>query len=84
MIAKMAHTYEEKYGEPMERVNLPQFIMLCKSYGSLIVYPAMGMMERLMGMVSNCSCTASISSLVAPNRVSVSVESPVFQIDYRH
>jgi len=35
----------------MERVNVEQFCVMCKSFGSLIVYPAMGIMERLMGLV---------------------------------
>jgi len=51
MITKMAHMYEVKFGEPMEKVDVAQFIVLCKNFGTLIVYPAMGLMERLMAMV---------------------------------
>jgi len=51
MINKMAAQYTSMYHEPMERVNVHQFCILCKSFGSLIVYPAMGIMERLMAMV---------------------------------
>merc|ERR1712070_860348 len=51
MINKMAKMYFDLTGEPMERVDCAQFCILCRSYGSLIVYPAMGIMERLMGMV---------------------------------
>jgi len=51
MICKMADKYSKLYGCPMERVNVEQFCVMCKSFGSLIVYPAMGIMERLMGLV---------------------------------
>lgn len=51
MILKMGNHYAEKFGEPMEKVDVRQFVVLCKSYGTLIVYPALGLMERLMGMV---------------------------------
>ena len=43
MITKMKHK------QPMDSVNLAGFKSLCASFGSLVVYPAMGIMERVLG-----------------------------------
>jgi len=50
MLTKMAHWYEMKYGEKLERVDCPQFKELAMAHGTLLIYPALGVMERIVGM----------------------------------
>jgi len=49
MIGKLNRYYEEKYGERLEKVDLDQFKYLSRTHGTLLIYPAMGVMERVLG-----------------------------------
>lgn len=49
MISKMSAYYEWRYGEKMEKVDLDQFKDLARKHGTLLIYPAMGVMERILG-----------------------------------
>lgn len=50
MISRLNHKYEMEYGMRLEKVDLDQFKHLAASHGTLLIYPALGVMERVLGM----------------------------------
>ena len=50
MISRLNHKYEMEYGLRLEKVDLEQFKHLAASHGTLLIYPALGVMERVLGM----------------------------------
>lgn len=53
MISKLNNYYEQRYGERLDRVTCDQFKELARSHGTLLIYPAMGVMERVLGTAFN-------------------------------
>lgn len=53
MIRKMGAFYESRYGCKLESVDLEQFKVLANAHGTLLIYPAMGVMERILGFAFN-------------------------------
>merc|ERR1712070_1263016 len=53
MIAKLNSYYEIRFGERLERVDCDQFKALAGSHGTLLIYPCMGVMERILGTAFN-------------------------------
>jgi len=50
MISKLNHKYEVEFGERLEKIDPPQFKYLAASHGTLLIYPALGVMERVIGL----------------------------------
>jgi len=48
MISKLSKAYESKYKRKMDAVTAVEFKELAKTHGSLLVYPAMGVLEHIM------------------------------------
>lgn len=53
MVSKLNKYYEVKFGERLEEINLEQFRVLAAAHGTLLIYPAMGVMERVLGFAFN-------------------------------
>jgi len=53
MIRRMNNFYEQKYHCKLENVDMDQFKVLANAHGTLLIYPAMGVMERILGFAFN-------------------------------
>jgi len=50
MIGKLNRYYEIKFEQRLEQVDVKQFKALAAAHGTLLIYPAMAVMERVMGI----------------------------------